>query len=509
MPSLTPLSADEIAELYGSIDDLIGTGNGVQTDFQTSRYPFVDIRDQGDDFIGVGDGIATAYQLSYFPIQPATLELHKTGIGGALLTLTTHYTVNSTTGAVTLTPAGVAFLATEQLHAKYKTTSTVELHAGTIGGALLTPVTHYTLIPLFGTVKLTAAGLTFLGTQQLHAKYQLATGLANILIEGNGGLRQSAVVMGVQREIFQAKDDTLRGVHETIEAKAIDHIEAERRKLQVPTAIILLTAGNFVQPGELVDETAVVNSTTYPYITDILFKPLYPAGAGPNTPDSAKPKKTIGLFGGSGNDTGNEETKISAELGTHAAVQAAGTNVLGNPGPVPARSGSYLRFDQANAPGGMIALINDQQTALAAQAAALAAFLADNPSPTDLVSAQNITDATQAAADVAAQIALNTAYLATITGVGPYPGLLNAALATRAADDAARQAEIATRKTQITAHLTTLYNARFFYIEMRTRLSDGTLRRYITTGFAITSTQAQIVDNTDRIDQIFDLIAAQ
>lgn len=514
MPSLTPLSPSQIADLFGALDDFIGTGNGVNAIFQTTYFPVVDTREVSDEMTGVGDGATTVYQLFFFPITPGTLELHKTAVNGPLLVDPTHYTVNLATGIATLTLAGVAFLGTEQLHAKYTVPSTLELHKVTITGPLLTPVTHYKLSELTGKITLTATGITFLGTAQLHAKYQIRTGLVNVLTEANGSLRASVIVQGIQRGIINTKDISLRYIHETIETQAVLFVESERRALQTPTAIIIATLGNYIQPAEKVTDTAfdipITDSVTRPYAAPPpAFKPLYPFGSSPNSPDPAKPFKADGLFGGSGNDTGNEQNQISVELASQAAVIAAGADVVGFPGPIPPRSGWYLRYDQALL--FMIPAILAENVALAAQVSAITAFLVANPTPVDLVTAGNIADATAASAAATAQIAANSAYLASIPypSAGPYPGLSNAALAAQAAAQATRQAFITTRIAQITAHLTTLYNARFFWISSRTRLSDGTKRKYITTGLSIVSANAQIADNTARINEILTLLAAQ
>lgn len=518
MPSLTPLSPSQIADLFGALDDFIGTGNGVNAIFQTTYFPVIDTRNITDELTGVGDGATTVYQLFFFPINAGTLELHKTAINGPLLVDPTHYTVNLATGVVTLTLTGVTFLGTEQLHSKYVTPSTLELHSGTITGPLLTATTHYKLAPQTGKITLTAAGITFLGTSQLHAKYQIRTGLVNVLTEANGSLRASVVVQGIQRGIYFSKDASLKYIHETIETQTLvdllgtGGIEPERRALQNPTAIIIATSGNYVTAAEKVDETKIVDSVTLPYRPGV--RPLYPFGAAPNSPDAASPFKADGLFGGSGTDPSNEQNEILTEIGAQAAVIAAGANVSGFPGPIPPRSGWYLRYDQALL--FMIPAILAENAALAVQVTAITAFLVANPfptteSPTPLISAGNIGDATAASAAATAQIATNNAYLALIPypSAGPYPGLSNANLAARAATQATRQTFITARIAQITTHLTLLYSTRFFWVASRTRLSDGTKRKYITIGTAITSTNTQIADNTTRINETLVTLGAQ
>jgi len=71
-----------------------------------------------DENVGTGDGIRTNYQLDYSPVILSTVELHVGSISGALLTPTTDYSV-STAGAIVLTPSGVAALGLNELHAAY------------------------------------------------------------------------------------------------------------------------------------------------------------------------------------------------------------------------------------------------------------------------------------------------------------------------------------------------------------------------------------------------------
>lgn len=106
----------------------LGTGDGVTLVYQLSETEdviaasvdvFLDVQ---DELVGTGDNATTAYQLDFFPLDASTLELRKGAsfAAGTPLTVTTHYTVNAGTGAITLTAAGVTFLGTDQLRAKYK-----------------------------------------------------------------------------------------------------------------------------------------------------------------------------------------------------------------------------------------------------------------------------------------------------------------------------------------------------------------------------------------------------
>lgn len=160
-----------------------------------------------DELVGTGDNVQTAYQLDHAPVTPGTLELRKgfSFTSGTPLVLTTDYTVDLDTGAITLTGAGVTALGTDQLRARYTaephfvaspsvvsdefvglgdgvetayqlnffpvTAGSLELHVGTITGTLLVDPTDYTVNLATGEITLTAAGVTALGTSALRAKY--------------------------------------------------------------------------------------------------------------------------------------------------------------------------------------------------------------------------------------------------------------------------------------------------------------------------------------------------
>lgn len=72
----------------------------------------------GDELVGVGNGVQTIFNLVNAPVLTASVELHKSTIAGVLLVQGTDYNVQ-TNGQVTLTPAGVAALGVQALHAKY------------------------------------------------------------------------------------------------------------------------------------------------------------------------------------------------------------------------------------------------------------------------------------------------------------------------------------------------------------------------------------------------------
>lgn len=90
-----------------------------------------------DELVGTGDGIATAYQIDLTPANAPGFELHIGTIGGALMPNPAQYSVNYATGAITLTPAGVAALGLQQLHAKYTTNATPAQFGLTKAGAAL------------------------------------------------------------------------------------------------------------------------------------------------------------------------------------------------------------------------------------------------------------------------------------------------------------------------------------------------------------------------------------
>lgn len=72
----------------------------------------------GDELVGVGNGIQSTFFLVNQDVLTATVELHVGTISGALLVAGTDYTVISS-GEITLTPSGIAALGLTALHAKY------------------------------------------------------------------------------------------------------------------------------------------------------------------------------------------------------------------------------------------------------------------------------------------------------------------------------------------------------------------------------------------------------
>jgi hypothetical protein len=72
----------------------------------------------GDELVGVGTGIQIIFNLVNQPILTATVELHLGTIAGTELVQGVDYNVQ-TNGQITLTPAGVAALGVQALHAAY------------------------------------------------------------------------------------------------------------------------------------------------------------------------------------------------------------------------------------------------------------------------------------------------------------------------------------------------------------------------------------------------------
>jgi hypothetical protein len=72
----------------------------------------------GDELVGVGTGIQLIFNLVNGTVLTATVELHIATIGGTLLVQGVDYNVQSS-GQITLTPAGVAALGVQALHAAY------------------------------------------------------------------------------------------------------------------------------------------------------------------------------------------------------------------------------------------------------------------------------------------------------------------------------------------------------------------------------------------------------
>lgn len=74
--------------------------------------------DIGDELVGTGNGVQTLFFLDHAPVLTATVALHKVSIGGTLLVQGVDYNVISS-GQITLTPAGVANVGVTGIHAAY------------------------------------------------------------------------------------------------------------------------------------------------------------------------------------------------------------------------------------------------------------------------------------------------------------------------------------------------------------------------------------------------------
>lgn len=479
MPSIAPLTADQVAELYGAMDEFVGTGDNSTTSYALDYVPVVGPRSLADDIIGLGDGVATAYQINFYPVSPGTLTLRRGSIVGPALSDPADYSVNLGTGAVTLTPAGVTFLGLETLRASYSTPTTLELHRATISGPSLVEGTHYSVDYQAGTIELTPAGVTFLGTDQLHARYQVSSGLVNVLTEANASLGTSIVQAEIQEVQVGAKDDSLRYIHESIETKAILDLEAERRNMDTPGVTVT---------------SPVIEADIYGSV-DLYAAPLYPT---PPPGDPALPAMDIDLLGGSGTFPGNERDQIDIE-------QASAVTLLTT---LPIPPNTLLLRASSPAGGDLDDAVAAQIVALTAQVAALTSFLAYNPVPNDHVSAGDIADATAALASASAQLATTTAYSGTLAF--PYSGYSDASLAARGAVLTARETFVDTvRAPQLAVILGFLWSRRFFWISQRARLSDGTLAELINLGKAATKMSSQIADNNVRIAEVMAILLAQ
>lgn len=477
MPSIAPLNQQQIADLYGALDDFVGTGDNINAIFNATFFPVVIEKILDDDLIGLGDGAATAYNTNFFCDAPRTiqnLKLFKTTVTvpANQLTIVTHYTVNTTTGAITLTPAGVTFLGLEQLHATYTIPSTVELHIGTIVGTLLTTPAEYSINERTGKITLTAAGVASLGLAQLHAKYYTAKGTINLIDDDSAGIGASRVQVRIRKREVTPKDQDLGFVHESIETEAIVDVtgtiglEPERRYL----------SGQYVTPAEQITEALLIQNVTYAYrSTPFTGFPLFPPGIFPPPANPSIPNLTAaGLSGGTGVDVSSESNQISIEVAQYASIILSGLDIAG---PL----GWDLRF-LSSFTGTMLTAIAAQQVALTNQITAITGFLANNPVPNDHVTALDISDATAASAAASAQFAANAAYVLTVT-TPPHSGLSNAQIdnippGVRYLAQFARQAAIVTRNGQISVALSgvdRLYDRRRFWITERARLGDGTL----------------------------------
>lgn len=433
MPSIIILSPDQIADLYGAINENVGTGDGSTKIFQLDYYPVVVGRTIQDELAGVGDGVQTNYQLQYYPVTAGTLKLYRTAVATAnLLTETTHYTVTLATGEVVLTnPAGLAFLGNEQLHAAYSVPSTLELHVGSISGPLLILATDYSVVAYSGKVTLTNDGVAALGTADLYAKYRTSRGLVNVLVESNASLRGTLSSNVILLEEYQNKDADIRDIHQTLETKAIIDasvpdrlgIEVERRWEFQPYSIVFVdVATSYVAATEEVTETRIVDSVTTPYDQAVppANAPLYPAppplpgDVSNRQPDSGKPRYSYGLTGGNTTTwNANEEWWLSQEIAAYSIVQGAG------PDTVPGRLARFNNFLFTMLPD-----INGTLNALNTYVIpSLQKFLFYNPTPNEYVTTGDIADAQAAFTNATAYVNDTAAwfvfvYDATHTGLG-------------------------------------------------------------------------------------------
>lgn len=73
------------------------------------------------ELVGTGDSVATIFYLDYKNVYASSYTLYKGTVATSLtaLTETTHYSLNKDTGKITLTAAGVTFLSTNNLYAEY------------------------------------------------------------------------------------------------------------------------------------------------------------------------------------------------------------------------------------------------------------------------------------------------------------------------------------------------------------------------------------------------------
>lgn len=530
MPSIAPLTAGQIADLYGAINENVGTGDGVTKDFQLDYHPIVVERITQDELVGVGDGVQVNYQLQYYPVAAGTLKLYRTAVATANQLnppshVTPHYTVVEATGAVTLTVAGVAFLGTEQLHAAYSVPSTLELHKTSISGPLLVPGTDYSVVAYSGKITLTDAGVTALGTSALYAKYQTANGLVNVLLESNASLRGTLANGAVMLEDYEKKDTDLKDVHEAIASKAIVPVEEERRHCFNAYVILFIEAGNYVVAAtEEVTEPRIVHSVEAPYTDSSTNAPLYPILSFPlpaRQPDIAKPNFSTGLTGGTGVDPATLEFYLARELIRIPIVQAAG-------GDFPGPGGWDDRYTAALAnpfgQPGMITSINAELNLLDDGGGpwpggngviqALVYFIASNSPSNEYVTVTDITNAQTAQTNAQNFYSTTLNYLNNDVTPPPHSGLSNANLAARTAIVTAYQTYLmSTRKGQVTTILGApsvgLYHKRFFWITMRAAMGTGTLANIVSVQQGSAKAQTQIVENDGRIAEVMLVIGAQ
>ncbi len=93
-------------------------GSAFQIETQAFAGYYSGKLDVGDELVGTGNGVQTVFFLDHTPVLTATLELHKSSISGPLLVAGTDYNVLPN-GQITLTPGGVANVGLAEIHGKY------------------------------------------------------------------------------------------------------------------------------------------------------------------------------------------------------------------------------------------------------------------------------------------------------------------------------------------------------------------------------------------------------
>lgn len=113
-----PVDIMNVLEATATVEFNLLNWSVVPEFMQNAGFPYT----VADELVASGPFSAGPVYLLYGQVKPGTLELHAGTIGGTLLVDPTHYTVDLTTGVITLTAAGATLLnaaAPQELHALY------------------------------------------------------------------------------------------------------------------------------------------------------------------------------------------------------------------------------------------------------------------------------------------------------------------------------------------------------------------------------------------------------
>lgn len=504
MASFITLTAQQIIDLKGAVDETVGTGDGSNANFSLALAPMLektlDLRIGTitgtrlspnvvvDEFIGTGDGINPNFQLDFFPIDTGSLELRVQTIFGDVLTLTTDYTINETTGDIVLTASGIAALGTEQLHGKY------------------TPTTkEYSISGPSGLIILTSAGITALGTSDLHAAYTTETSSLGRLEQEVDSIGRSIPVINDEISSLSGVDDTNKEIHIAIG----DEDTAQGFLLDWQSEYANLLGFAVTAPVSEADiQNSVINYAL----------PFYDATSPPPDPSQPFPPtapfttaQLVQLFGGPAPSATATYERNRLSNGTASTIAndpgrdetEAITALLAIGGPLIDR---FNNFQFTN----LLTSVTENETALIAEKSALDAVIAAGTN--EIIDSTDISDAT-AARDttddgVTDFLAATTAYKIVLQGApGDLSGLTNTALNDRLANAASNVTDRitfidGTRNPSLTATLNKIWDARYTWLTRRVSLRNGSFTQLNSANDSLTVITARLPEAREEIADI-------